>query len=66
LAFLPGLRFGFEAAGSGVAFTESIASSLIEFLLDQVAVVTSHHFGSEKQQAQSAVIRADEANGLVA
>src|SRR3984893_9644267 len=33
LPFLPGLSFGFAAAGSGVAFTESIAFSLIEFLL---------------------------------
>src|SRR5579864_1801294 len=33
LGFLPGLRSGFTAAGSGVAFTESIALSLIEFSL---------------------------------
>jgi hypothetical protein len=30
------------------------------------ATASSHHSGSEKWQAQSAVIRADEANGLVA
>jgi len=29
-------------------FSLSIALSLIEFLLDRVAVVTSHHSGSEK------------------
>jgi hypothetical protein len=40
LAFLPALRFGFAAAGSGAPLTESFASSLIEFLLDRVAVVT--------------------------
>src|SRR5579864_2086397 len=62
LAFLPRLRFGFAAAGSGVAFTESIAFSLIEFLLDRVAVVTSHHSGSEKHQAKSSKIRPGEAD----
>ena len=33
LAFFPTLRFGFAASGSGVAFTASIAFSLIGFSL---------------------------------
>jgi hypothetical protein len=52
---------GSSGFSNGVAFTESIASSLIEFLLDRVAVVTSHHSGSEKWQAESSAISAGEA-----
>src|SRR5260370_38184954 len=42
LAFLPALRepFGFAVSGAGLPFSLSIAFSLIEFLLDRVAVVT--------------------------
>src|SRR5260370_40359030 len=42
LAFLPALRepFGFAVSGAGFPFSLSSAFSLIEFLLDRVAVVT--------------------------
>jgi hypothetical protein len=54
-------RFGF-AAGSGVAFTESITFSLIEFLLAACCGRDIHHSASEKQQVESAGDHVDEAN----
>jgi hypothetical protein len=56
----PALRapLGFAASGAGLLLLSlSIAFSLIVFLLDRVAVVTSHHSGSGKLQAESLAIR---------
>jgi hypothetical protein len=56
LAFLAGARLAFAwvAPPSGVVvFSVSIVLVFIVLLLDRVAVVTIHHSGQEKQQAQS-------------
>ena len=57
LAFLPALRVTFDLGVSGVGslvFSLSIASSLMEVLLDCRHI---HHSGSEKWQAESSAIR---------
>jgi hypothetical protein len=58
-AFLPALRPLLRfAVGAGLRMSLlSIAFSLIGFLLDRVAVVTSHHSGSKKSQAESLAIK---------